>query len=226
MHIRLNTNATKLTPELSEKLITNGLQEIVFSFEGFNKQEYERIRVGANYEQTLSNINQFLEINDSYGHPVKTELFVIRIPDVDSNLINTFHNIMKDKFDTLCFVGCMDWVGQIPYIKNEYPIILSYNNWCSALDTDLNILYNGTVVPCCFDIRGIMPIGNFTTTSLDEILNSKEREKFIKKIKTHNLEDTLCKNCTNMLSQNTIIINNLLKPKRIYRYVRNFLHSI
>lgn len=224
MHIRLNTNATKLTPELSEKLVTSGLQEIVFSFEGFNKKEYERIRVGANYEETLSNIKNFIEINNSHGHPVKTELFVVRIPGVDPNLIDRFHNNMKDLFDNLCFVGCMDWVGQIELIKNEYPIILSYNSWCSALDTDLNVLYDGTVVPCCFDVHGKMPIGHFSNMTLDEILESEQRNSFIEHIKSHSLDGTLCKNCTNMLSQKTIILNSLLKPKRIYRYVRNLLH--
>src|SRR5574343_405021 len=40
MKIRLNTNATKLNGEMSLGLIKNGLQEIVFSFEGFSKEDY------------------------------------------------------------------------------------------------------------------------------------------------------------------------------------------
>ena len=54
---------------------------------------------------------------------------------------------------------------------------------------------DGTVVPCCLDNNGDIPLGNILENSLDEILNS-EKALFIK----HNFGNgkivcDLCKTC-------------------------------
>lgn len=226
MKIRLNTNATKLNGEMSLGLIKNGLQEIVFSFEGFSKEDYERIRVGANYESVLENIHNFIKLNDIHGHPVHTELFVVKIPGVAENKIQRFIDEMSNQIDTINVVGCMDWAGQIEEFKNKYPIRLGYKDKCTAFETDLNILYNGLVVPCCLDSSGVMAFGDFNIETLNDILKSSDRRYLINKIGEHNLKGLLCENCSSILSRNTLIINNLLDPKRLKKHVRNLLHSI
>jgi radical SAM protein with 4Fe4S-binding SPASM domain len=225
MYIRLNTNATKLDKNMSVGLIESGLQEIVFSFEGYSKEDYERIRVGANYNEVYNNILNFLQINESRGHPVKTEMFVVKIPEISEEKVSNFTKHMSSRFDTFNLVRCMDWAGQIEPYKNEYPIRISYKKFCTAFDTDLNILYDGRVVPCCFDSSGRMSFGDFNTQTLNEILNSKKRKCIIKNIKNENFEGLLCKDCSSILSRSTILINNLIVPRRVYKNARYLLHS-
>ena len=58
---RLSTNATVLTKDKREALLDAGLDFIIFSFDGYEKEVYEKIRVNANFEKTLGNIREFLE---------------------------------------------------------------------------------------------------------------------------------------------------------------------
>src|SRR3972149_4129304 len=58
---RLSTNATVLTKDKREALLDAGLDFIIFSFDGYEKEVYEKIRVNANFEKTLRNIREFLE---------------------------------------------------------------------------------------------------------------------------------------------------------------------
>ncbi len=59
---RLHTNGSLLTEELAHKILESGLDRLSFSFDGFDKDTYERTRVGGNFENTLQNIIRFLEI--------------------------------------------------------------------------------------------------------------------------------------------------------------------
>jgi len=57
--IKINTNATKLTKELSKIILSSGVNEIVFSVDSDNKEQYESIRVRSNWEKVLENIKNF-----------------------------------------------------------------------------------------------------------------------------------------------------------------------
>lgn len=66
---------------------------------------------------------------------------------------------------------------------------------CLALKEQVAILVDGTVVPCCLDNNGDIPLGNILEESLEEIL-SKDRSATIKK----NFENSiitceLCRTC-------------------------------
>ena len=47
---------------MSKSLIEAGLDLISFSFDGYNKKSYESIRVKANFDKTLANIERLFEL--------------------------------------------------------------------------------------------------------------------------------------------------------------------
>ena len=57
---RINTNATRLTDDKGKELIDAGLDILSFSFDGYDREMYEKNRPNANYDQVLGNIVQFL----------------------------------------------------------------------------------------------------------------------------------------------------------------------
>lgn len=66
---------------------------------------------------------------------------------------------------------------------------------CLALKEQIAILVDGTVVPCCLDNNGDIPLGNIFNESLEDILN-KEKTKTIKNNFENNiLTCKLCKTC-------------------------------
>ena len=76
---------------------------------------------------------------------------------------------------------------------NKNPII--ENGRCLALKEQIAILVDGTVVPCCLDNNGDIPLGNIFEETLEEILNKRLsktiKKNFEKKIITCNL----CRTC-------------------------------
>ena len=64
---RVHTNATLLDREMGRALIMAGLDSISFSFDVYNKEDYEKKRSGADFYITLDNIRQFLKIKKQLG---------------------------------------------------------------------------------------------------------------------------------------------------------------
>ena len=64
-----------------------------------------------------------------------------------------------------------------------------------ALKDQVAILVSGTVVPCCLDNNGDIPIGNIFEESLEEILNKAEVMTIKKNFENRIITCKLCKTC-------------------------------
>ena len=62
---RFHTNGTLLDEDKARRSIAAGLDQFAFSFDGFDAETYERIRVNADFEKTVGHIVRFLEIKKS-----------------------------------------------------------------------------------------------------------------------------------------------------------------
>ncbi len=68
--------------------------------------------------------------------------------------------------------------------------------YCHALSSQAAILADGTVVPCCLDADGDMPLGNIFDMSLDEILGGERAVKIKDGFARREAVEPLCKRCT------------------------------
>jgi MoaA/NifB/PqqE/SkfB family radical SAM enzyme len=187
----LTTNATKLTQSMACALIDNGLHKIEFSFEGIDPSIYESVRTGSDYHLVNNNILNFLTINNERNKKVLTELVVVDLPFIQTKLKTDYCNQMKQHFNIINLSGYMDWVGKVEvkkYQRTDY-------RGCSVIDTDLNVLWDGRVIPCCMDIYGELTIGDFNTMPYEEIINLKERQILKKRLINNDLNGLICKKC-------------------------------
>lgn len=67
---------------------------------------------------------------------------------------------------------------------------------CYGLLSQIGILANGVVVPCCIDCDGGIELGNIKKQSLEEILNSPRVCKIIEGFKKGVAVEEQCKRCT------------------------------
>lgn len=67
--------------------------------------------------------------------------------------------------------------------------------FCYALESHFGILVDGTVVPCCLDKEGAIPLGNVKTQSLMSILTSDRAQQMKQGFKKQQLTEQLCKRC-------------------------------
>ena len=66
---------------------------------------------------------------------------------------------------------------------------------CYGLRTQIGILVDGTVVPCCLDSDGIINLGNIFKEDLETILNSKRATDILHGFQCGNATEDLCKRC-------------------------------
>ena len=70
------------------------------------------------------------------------------------------------------------------------------NGFCMALKTQIAILVDGTVVPCCLDSNGKINLGNIYTESFESIINSKRCQDLKKSFQDRKPCEKLCLSCT------------------------------
>lgn len=75
--------------------------------------------------------------------------------------------------------------------------------FCKALLKQVGILADGTLVPCCLDHNGDVPLGNIFHQSLDEILTSPRAQSIIEGFKHHKAVEPLCRNCESAIITNS-----------------------
>lgn len=74
--------------------------------------------------------------------------------------------------------------------------IINEKGKCYGLRNQLGILSDGTIVPCCLDSNGDIPLGNiFEIDSLEEVINSKRSINLVDGFKKCELRENLCKTC-------------------------------
>ena len=66
---------------------------------------------------------------------------------------------------------------------------------CLALKEQIAILVDGTVVPCCLDNNGDIPLGNILEETLEEILNKEKVVTIKRNFENHIITCSLCKTC-------------------------------
>ena len=69
------------------------------------------------------------------------------------------------------------------------------NGRCLALKDQIAILVDGTVVPCCLDNNGDIPLGNILEESLEDILNKDKAQTIRKNFENKVITCKLCRTC-------------------------------
>jgi len=81
---------------------------------------------------------------------------------------------------------------QWPDIKEK---IINDRGYCYGLKSQIAILADGTVIPCCLDEKGIIDLGNIFKETLQDILNSNRAKEFSKGFSENKVIEELCKRC-------------------------------
>lgn len=68
--------------------------------------------------------------------------------------------------------------------------------YCMALKTQIAILVDGTVVPCCLDSNGVINLGNIYKESFSSILSSPRLQTLRASFQERKPSEELCQSCT------------------------------
>lgn len=67
--------------------------------------------------------------------------------------------------------------------------------FCYALQKQIGVLVDGSVVPCCLDHAGSVPLGNLFRQTLYEVLASPRAVAMLDGFRHHVATEALCRNC-------------------------------
>lgn len=84
---------------------------------------------------------------------------------------------------------------QTPFIWPHAAAEIAQRGRCRALRDHLGILVDGTVVPCCLDAEGDIPLGNILTEPLDTILTAERAASMRAGFAANQLVEPLCRRC-------------------------------
>jgi radical SAM protein with 4Fe4S-binding SPASM domain len=179
------TNASLLTRERSRELIEAGLDRVKISFYGVTREEYENVHVGLDYQETLRNVRDLLEVKRELGG---------KKPKVTLRYIGPALNFLRFtkqwlKYRKLCSV--------VPGRLHNYTTGRDYNPTSDVRRPDsmkscrylkrsvVYILVNGDVVPCCYDFNGVLVMGNALEEDIADIWNGEKFQAFRRAHREH-----------------------------------------
>ncbi|MBQ3527848.1 MAG: SPASM domain-containing protein [Clostridia bacterium] len=83
--------------------------------------------------------------------------------------------------------------------KFDWPDIdgeeLGCDHTCYGLRDQIGVLSNGTVVPCCLDADGAVPLGNIFESDLSDILSGERATALKTSLERRRVTEELCKRC-------------------------------
>lgn len=192
--VNLTTNGTLIKQVINSIKDCKAVNKINFSLHSENNKEnyleeiFESVKelpksVTCIYRLWTLNNNELDEKSTTIVDKIK-EYYNLSTDIVDKikreNNIKIFNNIYVDKDNEF-----------------EWPTINDHksNGYCYALKTQIAILVDGTVVPCCLDDDGTINLGNIHYQSLDDIINSEKYKNLQKSFQDRKPCEELCKSC-------------------------------
>ena len=194
----ITTNGTLIKEKIELIKKSKAIRQINFSIHSITQNEsLNRQYLQDIFESTeqLENIIisyrlwnlQSIEENSINTSIIKTIEDYYNIPNLKQQLIKSEFIQIKENM----FIN-QDIEFTWPDISKE---IIIEKGRCLALKEQVAILVDGTVVPCCLDNNGDIPLGNILEESMEDILN-KEKSSMIKKnFQNSVITCELCKTC-------------------------------
>jgi radical SAM protein with 4Fe4S-binding SPASM domain len=175
LDIYFNTNATLLDEDKINRLIDAGLDRISISFEGITKEVYESYRVGAKYEDVVTNVKTLRHIRDrrSLSYP-QIRVQTVLLPELKESFphyIEFWQGIADEVayLDSRCETPDDDHRGLVA-------------DWaCPFLWQRIAILWDGTLLPCLMhgvSDFNLMALGNVKEISIKETWQSEKATQY------------------------------------------------
>ena len=196
------SNCTHLSKDISQKILEAGLDTIIVSIDGINKETHESIRIGTNYDQILENIKNFIELRNKIG---KTRIIVRFIRQKkNASEFDTFKSYWKERLDSkrgddILVFDIHNWGEKLNNFSelhfNKYAIKNSLK--CVDVYKRMLIYSNGNVGLCCADDNGFFNLGNVLEDDPINIYNNQVFSHFREMMDQGRIfELNECKKCT------------------------------
>jgi len=202
----------------AEEIVNSGLDQLIISMDGTNQKSYEKYRVGGNYNLVIENLGRIARAKKKLQskRPLLELQFIVfkhNQDEIDAiiRLAHDFH------LDRLAFKTAMVYTPQqaekyldkrqkeeIYRIENgKVKRKQDVPNWCKRLWLNSTVNWDGTVVPCCFDVDSDYIFANVFNErqTFKAAWKNKNYMRFRKALLTNRSAIEMCSNCTEGMKQ-------------------------
>ena len=175
IEVMFDTNATLLSEKTARALIEAGLDKIICSVDGYTKEVYESVRIGAIFENVLNNIKRLQSLKKNMG----SKKPIVRVQMVDTprnhHQIEGYIKFWSEMAEHVAIEDMLDWEAKE---EDDTPL---ENFACAQLWQRLIVLADGDVLPCCRAMRGgnekLEVLGNAYEGSLEDMWKGSRMTK-------------------------------------------------
>jgi radical SAM protein with 4Fe4S-binding SPASM domain len=173
IRVMFSTNATRLDADITDSVISSGVDLIIFSLNGTTPEVYEAVHGRPCYEETVTNIRRFIARKLERRSPILVSLQMIRLPDTLPQVRDFYRqwqhisgvDFVRIKKDVVCHEDVSVEEGRRQARRR---------NPCSRLwHGPIFIETNGDVYPSPGVLYKTAPIGNAARESLAQIWNNE-----------------------------------------------------
>jgi radical SAM protein with 4Fe4S-binding SPASM domain len=216
--VGMHTNATLLTEEMSIRILKTSLDFISFSFDGCTPEVYEKVRVGANFDQIKSQIETFLRLRYEMRRKAPyIQIEIIKMNETAKYIPDFIKYWQTKELDRVVVRPLVTWCGLVDDLGAENSGNFGYRP-CTEIFYKCAILVDGTVVSCCMDLEGRLPLGNIFKQPFNEIWNGA----LYNQLRTQHLKNTIPENS---ICQGCIFTQNWSKSEQITQWIlRQFFY--
>jgi MoaA/NifB/PqqE/SkfB family radical SAM enzyme len=173
--VQLTTNASLLDKDTAAAIINSGLDEIMFSVDGYDRESYERVRGGLSFDKVHENLRLFRRIRGENRKP-RTIASIICFDEYRGHRKEIIR-LWRDCADRLFVKPPEDWAGEASGF-NERTSGKKTHIPCPYLWTQFLITWDGAVGLCCRDFCNIrISIGNVNRESISDVWHGATLER-------------------------------------------------
>lgn len=209
--VSLHTNGCFLTEDMSYQLIEAGLDTLVFSFDGDDKETYEKLQKGANFEKTIANIRRFLEIKKNLNIikpfvSIKTIRSLVDQPSsMSADFVKYFEGLPINRiyFEKLYAQG--EYGEKL--LRDRHWDVFNYDRLnqqaikdyfpCYNVYSEVVITWQGKVIRCCRDQECLFEMGDLGKETIADVWNNDAFLSIRENLKRKVL-DGPCKRCSSL----------------------------
>jgi len=208
-HVHIVSNGSKLDGKYALSLLDAGLDSIKFSFYGAEKDGYERLMRGLDYDLVLENINNFLKLRNEGGYGTKV---IVQNLVADFNPAADYCESWKSQFHGLRLgaYGNKKDYGELSGDLLRLGGLHNYGDGKEFMENTLGgyrpcywpfrtmVINNmGLVVPCTYDFDSKIILGDLNASSIHTVWNSVRMNEFRRNMKAAKLHAySICSICS------------------------------
>ena len=164
--VTMTTNGMLLTEETAKKIIDSGLDRLIISLDSPDKGCYENVRLGANFEKVVGNIENFIKIRKEGKRP-EVIIWMLGLESTTGGLLDMIRLVKKVGADKLVLQNQITGWGKKKWdqkaeelvAKNAEDIIVKATELANAEKVDFSVNSKYTTFKKDFETRCSWPWG-------------------------------------------------------------------